>query len=56
LPVSAPKNIKEILWNDFKIEIPIFDWRGQRYIRVSCNVYNNYDDMDYLLNALKTLF
>ena len=55
LPVSAPKNIKEILWNDFKIEIPIFDWSGQRYIRVSCNVYNSYDDMEYLLNALKTL-
>ena len=55
LPVSIPKNIKEILWKDFKIEIPIFDWKDQRYIRVSCNIYNTYDDMDYLLNALKTL-
>jgi len=55
LPVSIPKNIKEILWKDFKIEIPIFNWKDQRYIRVSCNIYNTYDDMDYLLNALRTL-
>ena len=55
LPASIPENIKQLLWNDFKIEVPIFEWNNKRYIRVSSNIYNTYDDMDYLLNALKTL-
>ena len=25
LPIDSPVNLKDMLWNDFKIEVPIFD-------------------------------
>ena len=52
LPKSMPLNLKEELWNNFKIEVPIFDWNGQRYIRISMQIYNKKSDIDALLNAL----
>ena len=32
LPSSAPRDLKDILWNEYRIEIPIFDWGGTSYI------------------------
>jgi len=55
LPVNAPEDIKERLWSAYKIEIPVFQWCGQRYIRVSCNVYNTDQQVEYFLNALRSL-
>ncbi|MBH10571.1 MAG: aminotransferase [Candidatus Marinimicrobia bacterium] len=55
IPQNAPQDIKKRLWNKYKIEIPTFHWRGQKFIRVSCNVYNNAQQMEYLLNALRSL-
>ena len=52
LPKSMPLNLKEELWNNFKIEVPIFDWNGHRYIRISMQIYNKKSDIDTLLNAL----
>ena len=52
LPKSMPLNLKEELWNNFKIEVPIFDWNGHRYIRISMQIYNKKSDIDILLNAL----
>ena len=40
LPENTPSDIKEILWNEHKIEIPIFEWNGDYYIRSSFQVYN----------------
>ena len=55
LPVNAPEDIKERLWSEYKIEIPVFQWCGQRYIRVSCNVYNTDQQVEYFLKALRSL-
>ena len=52
LPKSMPLNLKEELWNNFKIEVPIFDWNGHQYIRISMQIYNKKSDIDTLLNAL----
>ena len=35
LPMDSPVNLKDMLWNDFKIEVPIFDWGKRNFIRVS---------------------
>jgi len=55
LPGNSPMNLKEKLWKDFQIEIPIFEWNGQPYIRISIQVYNSEKDLDLLVRALRTL-
>ena len=55
LPKNAPIDIKKRLWEEYRIEIPVFQWSDQRYIRVSCNIYNNTQQMEYLLNVLRSL-
>ena len=56
LPLTAPENLKEILWEKFLIEVPIFKWKKQKYIRVSAHFYNGKNDMKTLINALKIIF
>ena len=56
LPMKSPANLKDKLWNDFKIELPIFRWEKQKYIRVSAHFYNSQEDMEKLIKALEILF
>ena len=55
LPKSCPKNLKELLWNNYKIEIPIFEFNNAMYIRISMQIYNDKNDVDYLMNALDNI-
>ena len=55
LPSSAPRDLKDILWNEYRIEIPIFDWGGTSYIRSSIQVYNEKKDVESLMNALDSI-
>ena len=43
------------LWQKFQIEIPVYTWKRQRYIRVSAHLYNNEEDVNRLEEALKEL-
>ena len=52
LPKSVPLDLKEILYNKHKIEIPIFIWRNRMFIRISMQVYNEKKEIDLLLSAL----
>ena len=52
LPKKTNKNIKLILWMDYKIEIPIFQWKNKTFID-PIYVYNEKKDIDYLISALK---
>ena len=56
LPIDSPVNLKDILWNDFEIEVPIFEWKKRNIIRVSAHFYNDQKDMDHLIKALKEIF
>ena len=56
LPVNVNKNIKKILWEDYRIEIPIFEWNNMKFIRLSIHIYNDEKDIDSLMNALKSIF
>ena len=56
LPSNTPENLKEILWEKFLIEVPVFEWKKQKYIRVSAHFYNDRNDMNTLINALKMIF
>tara|TARA_B110000444_G_C18835788_1_gene595851 strand:+ start:1370 stop:2503 length:1134 start_codon:yes stop_codon:yes gene_type:complete len=55
LPKGKFKNLKFILLNDYRIEVPIFNWRDREYIRVSVQAYNKWDDITQLIKALKTI-
>ena len=55
LPKDIPSNLKEILWNEHKIEIPIFNWEGLDLIRCSIQVYNKDEDIDSLIKALESI-
>ena len=52
LPKSAPLDLKEILYNHHKIEIPIFKWGNRMFIRISMQIYNEKKEIDLLLSAL----
>jgi isopenicillin-N epimerase len=50
---TDPNLLKEILWSQFKIEIPVFLWNNRPFIRCSIQAYNSEQDVNALLNALK---
>jgi isopenicillin-N epimerase len=47
--------LKQQLWEDYKIELPVINWHNQLFLRVSFQGYNTRQDLDYLLAALKQL-
>ncbi len=47
--------LQDKLWDQFKIEVPIIQWQGRRFVRVSCHLYNRRSDIDYLVDALRNL-
>lgn len=47
--------LKESLYNDFNIEVPIIQWNNHPLIRVSFQAYNDQADADALLDALGRL-
>ena len=47
--------IKETLYQQYRIEVPLIAWGNYRFIRVSIQAYNSADDLTALLTALKEL-
>ncbi|HSG72309.1 MAG TPA: aminotransferase class V-fold PLP-dependent enzyme, partial [Planctomycetaceae bacterium] len=47
--------LQTALWRDHGIELPVFTWKRQRYLRVSCHLYNTPQDIDHLIEALTRL-
>lgn len=50
-PVDAPQ-LKRRLLEEFRVEIPITEWHGRTFVRISAQGYNTPDDMDALLVGL----
>jgi len=48
--------LKNILLEKYSIEIPIIEWEDKLFMRISIQVYNTKDEVDYLLGVLKELF
>jgi isopenicillin-N epimerase len=57
IPVKTdnPIQLKEILYNDYKIEIPVMQLGNETYLRISYQVYNTIDDLQYLKETIKKL-
>lgn len=56
--VPLPKNadilsLKERLYNQYQVEVPLLEWNGHKLIRVSIQGYNTKRDVDALVRALR---
>jgi isopenicillin-N epimerase len=52
---DKPVQLKEILYNDYKIEIPVMQRGNENYLRISYQVYNSPEDLQYLKETIKKL-
>ena len=48
-------SLKTRLYDEYRIEVPMIDWNGQKFIRVSVQGYNTQQDIDNLVEALQAL-
>ncbi|MEM7111621.1 MAG: aminotransferase class V-fold PLP-dependent enzyme [Chloroflexota bacterium] len=55
LPLCDLATLKSDLYDEFRIEVPLTQWRDYQFVRVSVQGYNNHADLDRLVTALKTL-
>lgn len=57
IPIKTdnPVQLKEKLCNDYKIEIPVMQRENESYLRISYQVYNSPDDLEYLKETIKKL-
>jgi len=55
LPPVDVNALKERLYNDYRVEAPLFKWNDQPFMRVSFQGYNSRTDADALVDALKHL-
>jgi isopenicillin-N epimerase len=55
LPPSNLTVLKQRLYDDYRIEVPVTEWNGLHLMRVSIQAYNDRRDADALLAALSSL-
>ncbi len=55
LPTVAAKEFQRLLFDEFRIEIPVIPWNGRSLLRPSVQGYNTAEDVDALGEALKGL-
>lgn len=51
-PETEVEALKRRLYEDYRIEVPVYMWREHPVMRVSFQAYNDAYDSDALLNAL----
>lgn len=52
---SKPAELKDLLYNKYKIQIPVMPLNGNIYLRYSINAYNTKEDLDILYKALEDI-
>jgi len=55
LPAGDARQLQDNLWQQYSIEVPIVEWDDRRFVRVSCHLYNDQQQVDQLVSALKRL-
>jgi isopenicillin-N epimerase len=54
-PISDLEGLKKRLYEQFRIEVPLIEWDGAQYVRISIQAYNTLEDIDALVGGLATL-
>ncbi len=44
--------LKSRLYEEYRVEVPLIEWQGQKFVRISIQGYNTPDDVDALVNGL----
>jgi isopenicillin-N epimerase len=47
--------LKTRLYDEFRVEVPLIDWNGQKFARISVQGYNTPDDLEALYFGLQEL-
>lgn len=55
LPPGDWSELRDALYNEYKIEVPIVHFDEKWYTRVSCHLYNNTKHLETLMHALRHL-
>lgn len=55
LPPCDPSEVKKRLYDDYMIEVPVHNFGGRPYVRVSIQAYNTREDGQKLLDALREI-
>jgi isopenicillin-N epimerase len=43
------------MYDEYRVEVPLIDWNGQKFVRISVQAYNTQADLDALYNSLNHL-
>lgn len=52
---SKPAELKDLLYDQYKIQIPVMPLNGEVYLRYSINAYNTQEDLEVLYLALEDI-
>ncbi|MEW6280923.1 MAG: aminotransferase class V-fold PLP-dependent enzyme [Candidatus Eremiobacterota bacterium] len=44
--------LKERLYDRHRVEMPVYLWNGQPYVRIACQAYNSSEEVDYAVEAI----
>ena len=55
LPHGNPHALWRRLYEEHRVEVPVYEWEGRRLLRVSIGPYNDESDVDRLVAALRVL-
>jgi isopenicillin-N epimerase len=55
LPACDAGQLKRRLYDECRIEVPIIEWGGRQFVRVSVQAYNAQRDLEALVEALRNL-
>nr|BAL53185.1 aminotransferase class V [uncultured Chloroflexota bacterium] len=55
LPPLPAKVLKERLYEEYHIEIPVIEWAGKLFLRISVQGYNTPDELETLLRVMRRL-
>ncbi|HEY5731154.1 MAG TPA: aminotransferase class V-fold PLP-dependent enzyme [Anaerolineales bacterium] len=55
LPSSNLAVLKNRMYDEYKVEVPLIQWQDRQFVRVSIQAYNTQEDVDVLLIALRAL-
>lgn len=55
LPPGNAYELRETLWQQHQIQVPIIAWGERRFVRISAHLYNSIDDMHLLARALREI-
>jgi selenocysteine lyase/cysteine desulfurase len=55
LPPCDAVTLKQRLYDDFSVEVPVYSWNDRVFLRISVQGYNHRLDIDTLVEALRQL-